>query len=190
MKVFFNIESVPSSSCVVSVGNFDGVHIGHQALLKKLLEQKKKYKVPSVVISFDPHPVEFFTGKKSRLFSVKDLSLELKKAEVDYLVLLKFDKAFSLLSHTDFLENFLYILKPKAVVVGQDFCFGYKTMGTVSTLQEWSKLKAIDFDVVADVYWKNTKVSSTRLRLCYEKNRWEELEKLLGRVPSSLDQEK
>lgn len=186
MKIFSNIKNIDFTSCVVSIGNFDGVHIAHQALLKTLLEKKKQYKVPTVVMSFNPHPVEFFTKKKIRLFSTEDLALQLKKIGIDYLVLLKFDQLLSSLNAEDFLEQKLYLLRPKAIVVGEDFCFGHKALGTVSTLKIWSLSKGIELDIFSDIYSGSDKISSSMLRACYEKNQWKELETLLGRPVPEL----
>lgn len=190
MKIFSNFDDIDFTSCVISIGNFDGVHIGHQALLKTLLEKKKQYKAPSVVISFDPHPVEFFTKKTIRLFSVEDLKLQLKKIGIDYLILLKFDQSLSSLSAEEFLEKKLYFLRPKAVVVGEDFCFGYKALGTVTTLKTWSLLRGINLDIFSDINWGSSKVSSSRVRACYEQNQWQELESLLGRSIPDLKNKK
>lgn len=190
MEIFSNLNEVNFSSCVVSIGNFDGVHIGHQALLKTLIEQKKKYKVPAVVMSFNPHPVEFFTKKKIRLFSVEDLTLQLKTIGIDYLILLKFDQALSSLNADDFLEKKLFHLRPKAIVVGEDFCFGYKALGTVEVLKTWSLPKGIDVQIFPAIYWNSGKVSSSRLRSSYKAKRWAEVEALLGRSVSNLDHKK
>lgn len=190
MQILLNAKKLSFSSCVLSIGNFDGVHIGHQALLKKLLEKKKEYQVPSVVISFDPHPVEFFTGKKIRLFSCKDLGVELKKIGIDYLILLKFDKNLSALSAMDFLEKNIYSIGPKAMVVGQDFCFGHKASGSVKFLKDWALSKSVDMEVFPDVYWGGGKVSSSRLRSCYKEKNWQELEFLLGRSAPRVEKEK
>lgn len=181
IKVFTNFDTIDFSSCVVSIGNFDGVHIGHQALLNQLSKKKKKYKTVSVVISFDPHPLEFFKKKPFRLFSVDDLKLQLIKLHIDYLFLLKFDQNMASLNPIEFLDQKIHTLNPKAIVVGQDFCFGQKALGTVNTLKYWAKDKDLEVDIFPDIYWKSKKVSSSRLRLCYQNNQKKELEDLLGR---------
>ncbi|MBE8163395.1 MAG: hypothetical protein HAW63_05350 [Bdellovibrionaceae bacterium] len=181
MKIFSNYDNIDFTSCVVSVGNFDGVHIAHQALLKTLLNRQKQYKVPSVVISFDPHPVNFFTKKEVRLFSTQDLAKQLKKLGIDYLILLKFDQLLASLSAKDFLNIKLLPLRPKAIVVGEDFCFGHKALGTTSTLKTWCLSRGIELEIFSDVYWDGSKVSSSRLRACYKAKQWKELEALLGR---------
>lgn len=181
MKVFTNLDNIPFLSCVLSIGNFDGVHIGHQALLKQLKQQKQKHKAVSVVISFDPHPLEFFTKKTLRLFSLDDLKLTLTKLNIDYLFLLKFDQNMASLSPKNFLNQKINKLNPKAIVVGTDFCFGQKALGTTKTLKLWAKDKNLEIDIYPDVYLNSKKVSSSSLRLCYKNNQHKELEALLGR---------
>ncbi|MBE8221208.1 MAG: hypothetical protein HAW60_00595 [Bdellovibrionales bacterium] len=186
VKIFSKLDDIDFTSCVLSIGNFDGVHIAHQALLKKLLTKKKEYKSPSVVVSFEPHPVEFFTKKKIRLFSSKYMASQLTKIGIDYLILLKFDQELASLSAKDFLEKKLQILRPKAIVVGTDFCFGNMALGTADTLKAWSLSNGVDCYIFPDVYLGNSKVSSSRIRNCYEKNKLKELEDLLGRPATEL----
>jgi len=112
---------------VVSIGNFDGVHLGHLQLIKTLLVQADLQGLPPTVLTFDPHPHEYFSPQTAppRLSSFRDKLLYLEQAGVQKVVCLRFDRSFSQTSARDFIQDYLVKgLRARFVVVGDDFRFG------------------------------------------------------------------
>ncbi len=155
-------------SSVVTIGNFDGFHIGHQKLVKILKEVAYKKKLCSLVLSFYPHPEQVLSSKSEehfQLFSHEDLKLQLKKENVDYFVLQKFTKEFSLMSAEDFFYRILIDkMKAKALVVGCDFSFGRDRHGSGKELRSFCEKSSVSLEEVPSVIWRGQRVSSTRIR--------------------------
>jgi riboflavin kinase / FMN adenylyltransferase len=120
----------------IALGNFDGIHRGHQIVLQKILGHQKPYLYSSVV-SFTPHPREFFTGQKQLLLTpVAEKEAILAKLGVEQLILLPFDRALSALSPQEFIEEIIVNrLKAQKISVGVDFHFGYQRKGTARDLE-------------------------------------------------------
>ena len=100
-----NLDNQPK--CVVTIGNFDGVHIGHQEIISKLVSTAQKKGIPSMVISFSVTPESFFGRPKARLSSFRDKHLFLKSMGVDKHLLIKFNRSFSEISASSFIEDIL-----------------------------------------------------------------------------------
>lgn len=151
----------------VAIGNFDGVHCGHVAIAKRLLERAKAVRGPAIVFTFDPHPVRIlrpeqcpppltWTERKAQL---------LHSAGVDWIVAYPTDTALLELSAEDFFERIVRgTLASKAMVEGQNFYFGHNREGTVSRLQELTSAAGISLDVVPPVEIDGAIVSSSRVR--------------------------
>ncbi len=109
------------------IGNFDGLHIGHQKLFKLAKQYKRKFKIKIGVLTFDPIPKMFF-NKKLRNFKISNLSQKinyLKKYEIDFVIIKKFDKKFSKINYLNFIDNILFKkLRPKYIFVSNNFRFG------------------------------------------------------------------
>ncbi|MGQ0699523.1 MAG: bifunctional riboflavin kinase/FAD synthetase [Panacagrimonas sp.] len=136
--------------CVMTVGKFDGVHRGHQALLEQTREQASKFGVPATVLSFDPSPREFFTPDKAppRISTLRDKLLALQRCGVDRLVLARFDQRVAGIPPKDFLEDILLgKLGAKSLIVGDDLRFGRNRSGDICYLQ--SRAAELSYDVVA-----------------------------------------
>ena len=125
----------------VALGKFDGVHLGHQRVIQPVLQSAQGEQNPvrpySTVVTFDPHPQEFFTGLPRDLLTPLDEKVaQLRSLGVEQLVLLPFDRELSALSPEEFVDKILVQqLKCQQISVGQDFCFGQKRMGTAQDLQ-------------------------------------------------------
>jgi len=124
--------------CVATIGNFDGVHVGHQAIFKQVIALAKEHGLPSCVISFEPLPHEFFNKANtspSRLHGFRDRVQSVANAGIDQFVLLTFDKAFSEQTPNEFIQQVLVqSINVKHLIIGDDFRFGHKRAGDVSTV--------------------------------------------------------
>lgn len=156
----------PSGS-ILTIGNFDGVHLGHRAIVKQVIEKARAKGVPSALLTFDPHPIQvlFPERKFRRLFSVQDLREQVEKLGLDILVVQKFDPEFAALTAEDFLEKkVLPALKPHELVVGHDFNFGANRSGTLDFLNDWCLKAQLSLQVQAPIAIDGERVSSRRIR--------------------------
>lgn len=178
-------ESLPhlKSSCV-TIGNFDGVHLGHQELIKTLVIQAKKYNVPSVVCTFKPHPraVLYPDRPTHRLFDHRDQFEVLEQLGVDYLIEEKFTKDFSLMSAEEFLQSYVQrYFKPVHLVVGHDFNFGKDRAGDLHFIESFCKSHQIGVSLQSAFEKNGQIVSSSLIRKLLEHGNLETVEELLGR---------
>jgi riboflavin kinase/FMN adenylyltransferase len=179
------------ASCIVAIGNFDGVHIGHQAILKKLVQEARARKIPSAVIVFEPLPREFFAKNKqelpARLTRLREKALLLKERAIDYLCVIHFTELFSKVSKTEFIQNILIKkLAVKKMIIGQDFHFGKNREGCVEDLLQAGKSVGFDVEVMPDFLLQNRRVSSTWVREGLAKDDLTLAEQLLGRSYSMI----
>jgi riboflavin kinase/FMN adenylyltransferase len=124
------------SGCILTIGNFDGVHLGHQEILKKLVSKSKKMGLPSLVVSFSVTPETFFGRPKARLSSFRDKHLFLESMGVDKHLLIRFNKGFSELSASSFINQILVQkIGAKYCFIGDDFRFGKGRLGDFSMLK-------------------------------------------------------
>jgi riboflavin kinase/FMN adenylyltransferase len=153
---------------VVTIGNFDGVHIGHQALIKQVVQEAKKRQLPSLVITFEPHPFEFFAKGRStipRLTRWREKWNILSDYDIDYMVILKFTQALANKTANDFVRDILIqALQLNHLVVGDDFQFGYQRQGNIQLLQKMSATWNFTVEAMPTTKWEGERVSSTRIR--------------------------
>jgi len=168
MRLIRGLQRWPENTdCVATIGNFDGVHLGHQAMLKQLTDSAREKNLPSCVISFDPLPQEFFVADNppARLHGFRDRVRSIAAAGVDYLLLLTFDEAQATQSAEDFISKVLVgKLRAQHILIGDDFKFGHQRSGDFALLQSVSAqgqftVQQYDTFTVAD-----GRVSSTRIR--------------------------
>ena len=166
MKVATSLADADvSHPSVVSIGNFDGLHLGHREILKTVVERARHFGVQSVAMTFSPHPIQFLAPDRApRLISTLEQKIQLMRSTgIDVLFIAKFDHAFSRLSPEHFVREYLIDgLKARVVCVGANFNFGYRQRGTVQTLREFKAY----FEVleVPPVRVRGTIVSSSRIR--------------------------
>ena len=170
------------SGCVLTIGNFDGIHTGHQKIIKRVVEKARKLKLPSLVVSFSVTPESFFGRPKARLSSFRDKHLYLKSMGVDQHLLIRFNSSFSQTSATSFVKNVLIEkLKVKHCFIGDDFRFGKDRLGNYETLEKFSKSNNFIVENVERVSLDDQRVSSSAVRLCLSSGNFSMAEKLLGR---------
>ena len=170
--------------CVATIGNFDGVHLGHQAVLGQLAEKADALGVPSTVITFEPLPHEYFLGEKApaRLTRFREKVQALRRFSVDRLMCLRFDARLAAMPAEAFIERVLVAgLGVKYLVVGDDFRFGQGRAGDFAMLQaagvrhEFQVVNMHTFSI------GEGRVSSTRIREALETGDMAAAEQLLGR---------
>lgn len=169
MQVFHKLEEIAKtiSSSSVAIGNFDGVHLGHQRLLTKMLEESKRLGIPSVVLTFYPHPVELLRPEKKleRLFTTAEKLTCLEDLHIPYVLVANFDHKLAELSPEIFFDNYLKNgLKAKSVTVGFDFHFGKARSGNADTLKGLGKKNGIEVTVVDALEKDGVKISSSFIR--------------------------
>ena len=143
LKLYKNFSvSKNHKNSILLIGNFDGLHIGHQKLFNFAQKYKKKHKIKIGVLTFDPMPKMFF-DKKLKNFKISNLNQKInsfKKFKIDFVIIKKFDKKFSKMNYTKFIDNILSKkLKPKYIFVSNNFRFGNKREGNVNKLKFFEK---------------------------------------------------
>ncbi len=179
----------PNSPFVLTIGNFDGVHLGHQKVLKSLVVDRPNNEIPkNIVITFDPHPVQFFDIKNTfkKLFSVNYQNDQMKNLGIDYLIRLKFDEAMANLGFDEFLDKIKSTISIKKIVIGHDLKIGKNRLGDRVSIKIWCERRNIEFEVVEPLIVQNQIVSSTFIKSLIEANRFELVPFFLGR-PYSVD---
>jgi len=175
-------NATPAVPSVVSIGNFDGVHRGHRAILETVVRRARELACRSVAMTFSPHPIRFLAPYKApKLISTLDQKIRwIESTGVDLLWVMNFDEGFSRLSPQEFIEQYLIErLQARSVCVGSNFNFGYRGSGNVQTLREWEKgLEVIE---VPPVVVRGGIVSSTRVRELIAEGMVSKVCRLLGR---------
>jgi len=154
--------------CVVTIGNFDGMHVGHQTILARLKENAKRLMAPSCVITFEPQPREFFAKDQlnvPRLMRWSEKYYALSQLNIDYLLVIQFNKQFSILSSIDFIKEILVNqLAIKSILVGDDFRFGKGREGDFHFLKKSGEIFDFEVEDTQSIFLNNERVSSTAIR--------------------------
>lgn len=186
MELIRGIHNIKAqhNGCVLTIGNFDGVHLGHQQVLQKVSEQAKKLNLPSVVMTFEPQPMELFLKDKApaRLTRLRDKFVQLSKLDIDRLLCVNFNHHFASLDADSFIRDLLVKrLGVKFLVVGDDFCFGRGRKGNFAMLKEAGQ--KFGFEVVSTESFclEELRVSSTAIRESLAENDSTGTSEMLGR---------
>jgi riboflavin kinase/FMN adenylyltransferase len=186
MQIFRHIPAGLQPACAIAIGNFDGMHLGHQALLKKLTDTAQSLHLGSAVMTFDPHPREFFTPETAprRLCSLREKLEYLAAAGVERVYICRFNQRFAKVTADEFMQNILRdTLNAQAILVGEDFRFGAKRAGSVADFIA-AKFNLISLPQVNLPSVDGERVSSTRLRAALAAGRLLDAASLLGRAYS------
>ena len=169
---------------VIAIGNFDGLHLGHQKVIKEAKQKAKKNRIPFGVMTFEPVPVMFFNKriKNHRINSFEQKKTQLKKLKLDFLIIVKFNKNFSTQSAEEFIKKIISKkTRCKYLYVSKNFKFGFKRQGNIKTLKKFEK-KYNFKNIVTKPYKKGNKtISSTFLRKKIRFGKIDEVNKLLNR---------
>lgn len=170
--------------CAATIGNFDGVHRGHQAILARLRERARELGVPSCVVIFEPQPREYFSPQTApaRLARLRDKVQLLAEEQVDLVLCLAFNKRLSKLSASEFVDTILIDgLGVKHLEVGDDFRFGCDRVGDFDFLTQVGSLQGFTVEAAQTVEMDGLRVSSTQVRKALAAADFERAEQLLGR---------
>lgn len=170
--------------CVATIGNFDGVHRGHQAIIKQLKTKADTLSLPSLVMVFEPQPREFFAADSApaRLTTVREKSELLYELGVDRVLIIRFNRAFCSQSASEFCQDILLDgLGVKHLVVGDDFRFGSDRSGDFTFLQQFGKEHGFTVEDTDTHMIDDVRVSSTGVRNALESGDFQQAERLLGR---------
>ena len=174
---------------VLTIGTFDGVHVGHQKILKTLVRTARRLKAKSVILTFRDHPQKVLRPQRPMplLISLNGKLRLFKKLGVDYCLIVNFNKAFFSQTPHRFVQTFLVdSLRIDHLVLGYNFCFGRDRKGDVKLLARLAKPLGFGLTVVSPVRQEGKNVSSTRIRRLIEKSRFKKASRLLGR-PYALE---
>jgi len=168
MRLIRGLNRWPAGNgCVATIGNFDGVHLGHQAILQKLVQAGNSHALPATLITFEPLPYEFFAGADApcRLHGFRDRVQSIAATNIDQLLLLTFDEAQAMQPAETFIQEILVkTLKTRHLMVGDDFRFGHKRQGDFDLLQASAASGGFTLEQNQTVSADNTRISSTRIR--------------------------
>ncbi len=169
MELIRGIQNIRAQhhGCVLTIGNFDGVHRGHQALLKHLKQEASRRGLPTVVMTFEPQPLEFFFPEKApaRLTRLRDKIKYLAECGIDYLLCVKFDKQFAAQTPEEFVSSLLVDkLGVKFLAIGDDFRFGKNRAGDFHFLQQAGARYGFEVANTESYCDKGLRISSTAVR--------------------------
>ena len=190
MKVFrgFNHPGL-DAACALTIGNFDGVHRGHQAMLALLKSEAQQRGVPSCVLTFEPHPRDYFAQAThqpglapARIGTLRDKLIDLAQCGVDQTVVLPFDARLASQSPQNFIDQVLVAgLGVRYVLVGNDFRFGAKRAGDYALLDAAGVAQGFDVARMNSYEVHGLRVSSSAVREALSDGRMQDAERLLGR---------
>ncbi|MCX7928000.1 MAG: bifunctional riboflavin kinase/FAD synthetase [Candidatus Omnitrophica bacterium] len=179
MQVFYDPEKVRLfSRPIVAIGMFDGVHIGHQQIIKQVVKKAKEDKATSVVLTFWPHP-----RKKQNILSLKKRLELFRQLGIEVTVVIRFDERFKKLTAKEFVEKILYKkMATSQVYVGENFRFGYKMHANIQTLKNLANPLGIQVKIVKLHKYKGKPVSSSLIRKLIITGKIKTANRLLGRT--------
>jgi riboflavin kinase/FMN adenylyltransferase len=186
MQVFRSVSArvTAPSPCVLTIGNFDGLHRGHQGLLERLIAKARALGLPATVMTFEPHPREFFAPEQAppRLTSLRE-KLELLAAHgVDRVHVCAFNSRLAALAAEDFIQQILVDgLAVRHLFVGDDFRFGKGRQGDFAMLQQAGQTQGFGVEAMQTVIWQGERVSSSYVREVLAAGELEHAASLLGR---------
>jgi len=188
MKIIYNLneKNIPKGG-ICAIGNFDGVHLGHQLIFKKLKKEAEEAKTPSIVITFNPHPLKIlYPEKEIKLLCTREQKYDLiSKFSIDYLIEIPFNLDFSLLSAEEFIKKYLFEkMNIKKIIIGKNFSFGYKKSGSPHTLKRLGKKYGFLVSIIKPLVRNKHIVSSTNIRKLIYEGKLEFASEMLGRLYS------
>jgi riboflavin kinase/FMN adenylyltransferase len=183
MKIIRDLQEITlNEPLTVSIGGFDGIHIGHQKIIENVVRNSIKNNTKSALITFKPLPKVFFSKKNFELISIYQKIDILRKFNLDYLIILRFNAELISMNHIDFIEDLLIQkLNVKSLTVGDDFKFGKDQKGSVSDLVTYSKKGYFSIHIEDKHISDNKRISSSLIREAVLENNFALASKMLGR---------
>ncbi len=180
MEIIYNNSS--NKPLIITMGNFDGVHCGHQHIIKLAVKKAKQHKVDSALLTFNPHPVEVLTQKKiKKLSSWQQRKRSFFDLGLDIIILKKFNNIFAQLDYRKFIKQLIKRFNIKEIIVGEDFRCGYQSAGTPKKIADLAKELNYKLTSVPPVKIDGRDVSSTYIRKLLKSGKIKLANKLLGK---------
>ncbi|MDY6846793.1 MAG: bifunctional riboflavin kinase/FAD synthetase [Chloroflexota bacterium] len=183
---FFKLPPLSYEKTCITIGNFDGVHLGHQAIISQMVEQANSNGKPLIVITFLPNPFDFFNPdiQSFYLSTPKEKKRRLLGLGVDQVLTFKFDRSFANLTPDEFLSGLKDKLALETLVVGEDFTLGRNRQGTIPVLRNIGERLSLKIKVLPSVKLGNRDISSTKVRKLLDQGEVGKAADLLGRYYS------
>ncbi len=183
MQIFRGLHSPDTPSVALTIGNFDGVHLGHQGLLNSLREAAQQRELKTAVVIFEPHPREFFTPQQAptRLTSLREKLEILGESGIDRVYICRFNAHFAQISAADFMQTLHEKLAVKFVLIGDDFRFGKGRIGDFALMEKTAAQHGFVVQAVSSVRQDGVRISSTAVRAALAAGQMELAQRYLGR---------
>ena len=183
MLIFRGLNSTDKKPVALTIGNFDGVHLGHQALLKQLRMAAQMLGFPTTVLVFEPHPREFFTPQEApaRLTSMREKLEFFATLDVDRVYVCRFNSSFAQMSAVDFVHALSDKLAAKFVLIGDDFRFGNRRSGDFALMEKIGSQQGFKVEVMHRVSHNGVRISSTAVRAALVEGDLRAAQRYLGR---------
>ena len=169
MEVIYSKEKqISIEESILTVGSYDGIHLGHRKLLSVLVQNSKEYGMPSIVVTFDPHPRDILNEKLNNFPLIMNLEQKLKIIDscgVDIVYVINFTEEYSRITANNFMnQTIVPFFNPKIIIIGSNHYFGSGREGSPSYLRNFGKKNDIQIIIIKPVLNKNEEISSTRIR--------------------------
>jgi len=186
MKIALGLQSqhLPSQGCIATIGNFDGVHLGHRGVIERLRREGERLQLPICVVLFEPQPREFFDPNHAppRLMRLREKVDRLSELPVDHLLILRFNQALAQMLPEAFIKEILVdALKLRYLVIGDDFRFGRQRAGDFKGLRAAGSQYGFEVVDTPSVMMEGERVSSTLIREALTQGQLERAARLLGK---------
>ena len=185
MKIYNNFKiKKEHKNAVVVIGNFDGIHLGHQKVINQAKQKAKKNGLPFGLITFEPIPVMYFNKKiiNHRINSLEQKKIQLKKLKLDFLAIIKFNKLFSLLTAEQFIRKIINSkFRSKYIYVSKNFKFGRKRKGNIKTLKKFESILNYKTVITPPLKKLNKIISSSLIRKKISLGKIKQVNKFLNR---------
>lgn len=185
MAIYYSTDNLPSfNNAVLTIGTFDGVHMGHQVILKEVVEHAEKDNGESILLTFEPHPRKLlFPDQKIEIITPLEEKLELITAiGIQHIVVVPFTHDFAKLSAAEYIKDFLVAkFQPKSIVIGYDHHFGHDRKGNIQLLEEMKDQYNFDVVEISAQLIDNATVSSTKIRKSLAAGRVQDANHMLDR---------
>ncbi|CAB9541002.1 FMN adenylyltransferase (EC 2.7.7.2) / Riboflavin kinase (EC 2.7.1.26) [uncultured Gammaproteobacteria bacterium] len=184
MKIIRGLQNLTQyTGSVVTIGNFDGVHLGHQQIISQLIKKAKQLSLPAVLISFSPTPQRFFGHEKATLSNFKEKQRLLSALGLDVHLIVHFNQTFAQLTAPDFVQKVLLDkLNMQHCLIGDDFHFGKGRQGDFALLQTLSKTKGFTVEKTPSIHHNNIRISSSVIRSLLAQGKLQSAAAMLGRA--------
>jgi len=185
MKVCYSHSDYTGSlSGVLTLGIFDGFHLGHQKILQQVVSRARKNRCPSILITFDPHPLKLLKPQLGveRLFPLEYLIRQASFFGLECLIVEEFSKSFSQITAPVFFEQYIYKpFRPSCLTVGYDLKFGFNREGSVQSLKQWAKKYLFEVEEISPFKINGEIISTSMLKEAFSANDLSKMKSLMGR---------